>query len=145
MTRTTTAPPAPAGAKAPHPWLSRGVRLLRVLSVLALFDTLVQAALAGLFITGDVGLLDWHAANASVLGLLVVLEMVAGFMVWRPGRGPSGPFLLATGLLALVGVQQTLGESGVLAAHVPLGMTIFGIGAALTYWSFSHVNEGDPT
>ncbi|MET8030392.1 hypothetical protein [Streptomyces avermitilis] len=109
--------------------------------MLALFDTLLQAALAGLFITGDVGLLDWHAANASVLALLVALEAIAAFLVWRPGRGPIGPFLLAVGLLVLVGVQQAPGESRVLAGHVPLGMAIFGIGAALTYRSFSYAYE----
>ncbi|WP_369392359.1 hypothetical protein AB5J72_35835 [Streptomyces sp. CG1] len=141
MTQTTTPAPAPVEVATPHPWRRRAARLLRTLSVLALFDTLLQAALAGLFITGDVGLLDWHAANASVLALLVALEAIAAFLVWRPGRGPIGPFLLAAGLLLLVGVQQALGHSRMLGGHVPLGMAIFGIGAALTYWSFSYTHE----
>jgi hypothetical protein len=141
MTQTTTSTPAPAEAATPHPWRRRGIRILRALSVLALLDTLLQAALAGLFITGEVGLLDLHAANASVLALLVALEAIAAFLLWRPGRGPIGPFLLAVGLLVLVGVQQALGESRVLAGHVPLGMAIFGIDAALTYWSFSYAYE----
>jgi heme A synthase len=143
MNRTMTRDPARVAVTAPPPWQQRGARLLRVLSVLALFDTLVQAALAGLFITGDVGLLDWHGVNASVLALLVALEAGAAFLVWRPGRGPAGPFLLALGLLVLVGVQQALGAARVIAGHVPLGMAIFGLGAALTYWSFSSAPRGD--
>ncbi|MFF8946703.1 hypothetical protein ACF1A5_31495 [Streptomyces sp. NPDC014864] len=118
--------------------------LLRALSVLALFDTLIQAALAGLFITGDVAFLDWHAANASVLALIVALEAITAYLVWRPGRGPIGPFLLAVGLVLLVGAQQALGESRMLGGHVPLGMAIFGIGAVLAYWSFSSAHEGGP-
>ncbi|MFJ9105825.1 hypothetical protein ACIRJM_46165 [Streptomyces sp. NPDC102405] len=72
MTQTTTPAPAPVEVATPHPRRRRGIRLLHALSVLALFNTLLQAALAGL--------LDWHAANASVLALLVALEAIAALL-----------------------------------------------------------------
>ncbi|MFG2648496.1 hypothetical protein [Streptomyces sp. NPDC048436] len=129
----------------PRPWLRKGLAVLRVSAALLVIDTLVQAALAGLFITGDVRLLDWHAANAQVLSLLAFVATAAAGLVWRPGRGPVGPFLLGAGLLVLIGVQQALGESRLLGGHVPLGMAIFGLVAALTYWAFTCVYGSDST
>lgn len=40
-------------------------------------------------------------------------------------------------LVALVSVQQGLGEARVLAGHMPLGMTVFGGATALTYRAFT--------
>ncbi|MCX2183871.1 hypothetical protein KV205_25550 [Streptomyces sp. SKN60] len=44
------------------------LHVLRASAALLLLDTLLQAALAGLFVTGDLDLLAWHAANAELLG-----------------------------------------------------------------------------
>ncbi|MFI1657829.1 hypothetical protein ACH4ZU_23350 [Streptomyces sp. NPDC020472] len=110
---------------------------LRVLSVLFLLDTLLQAALAGLFVTGDVALLTWHAANAQLLSGLAVLECAATVLVWRAAHRSGWPVLLAVVLVAVVGVQHDLGEARELGGHVPLGMTIFGIAVALAYWAFA--------
>ncbi|MFI1972054.1 hypothetical protein [Streptomyces cinnamoneus] len=58
------------------PW-----RALRVVAVLVLLDTLAQAALAGLFVTGDLDLLTWHAANAGVLSALTVVQTAVALVV----------------------------------------------------------------
>lgn len=116
----------------------RPSRLLRVVSVLVLLDTLVQAALAGLFVTGDLDLLAWHAANAGVLSGLTVAQTVAAALVWRAERGPWRPVAAGAALVALVSVQRGLGEARVLAGHMPLGMAVFGCATALTYWAFAH-------
>ncbi|MBC2876947.1 MULTISPECIES: hypothetical protein [Streptomyces] len=114
------------------------MRVLRAAAVAVLLDTLVQAALAGLFVTGDLDLLAWHAANAGVLSALTVVETVAALVVWRWLRAPGWPAAVSAGLVVLVGVQRGLGEARALAGHMPLGMAVFGCSTALAYWAFSH-------
>ncbi|WP_030410717.1 hypothetical protein [Streptomyces sp. NRRL S-1448] len=113
------------------------MRLLRGTAMLVLLDTLVQAALAGLFVTGDLDLLAWHAANAGVLSALTVIQTVLAVVVWRRLRGPGWPAATSAALVALVSVQQWLGEARVLAGHIPLGMAVFGCATVLTYWAFT--------
>lgn len=114
------------------------LRVLRVVAVLVLLDTLAQAALAGLFVTGDLDLLTWHAANAGVLSALTVVQTVAALVVWRAARGPLWPAVASAVLVVLVSVQRGLGEARILAGHMPLGMAVFGCAAALTCWAFAH-------
>ncbi|GGP53121.1 hypothetical protein [Streptomyces abikoensis] len=114
------------------------LRLLRATAVLVLLDTLAQAALAGLFVTGDLDLLAWHAANAGVLSALTVLEAMAALLVWRRLRGPHWPVVASVVLVALVSAQRGLGEARVLAGHIPLGMAIFGCATALACWAFTN-------
>lgn len=114
------------------------MRMLRLVAVLVLLDTLVQAALAGLFVTGDLDLLTWHAANAGALGALSVVQTVAALAVWRVMRGPRWPTVASAVLVAMVSAQQGLGEARILAGHLPLGMAVFGCAAALTCWVFTH-------
>jgi hypothetical protein len=55
--------------------------------------------------------------------------------------------LLTVVLIAVISVQHGLGESRELGGHIPLGMTIFGIATALTYWAFTSpraAREGEP-
>lgn len=92
------APPAPASSARRWP-----IRLLRATTVLFLLDTLFQAALAGLFVTGDVGLLAWHAANAQILTAPVVVQAIAAGETWRPLRGPWWPLALSCRRRSLVG------------------------------------------
>ncbi|MEU3778820.1 hypothetical protein AB0F11_37585 [Streptomyces sp. NPDC032472] len=114
------------------------VTLMRATAVLVLLDTLAQAALAGLFVTGDLDLLAWHSANADILAALTLLQTAAVAVVWRRLGGPAWPLAASIALAALVGSQQALGEARVLAAHMPLGMTIFGGAAAMVCWTFTY-------
>ncbi|MGW1056320.1 hypothetical protein [Streptomyces sp. NPDC002521] len=115
--------------------------LLRTTSLLFVFDTLVQAALAGLFITGDVGFLDLHAANAQLLATLALVEAVAALLVWRSMRGPAWPFGVAVGLVVLVGAQMGLGAARMLGGHVPLALGVFGVGVALSCWACTYKGQ----
>ncbi|MFF7752770.1 hypothetical protein ACFZCP_26805 [Streptomyces sp. NPDC007971] len=116
----------------------RALTVLRVASVAFLFDTLLQAALAGLFITGDVRFLDLHAANAQLLAALSVLEAVAALVVWRSLKGPAWPFTTAVGLVVLVAAQMGLGAARMLGGHVPLALAVFGAGTVLAWWSCTY-------
>ncbi|MGP3770656.1 hypothetical protein ACTWJ8_07420 [Streptomyces sp. SDT5-1] len=128
------APPRPASSGRAD-WARFGGSCLRILSVLLVLDVLLQAALAGLFVTGDVSLLAWHAANAQVVGLLAVLVCGAAVLVWRAGRRSGWPALLGAVLVAAVLLQHGLGESRELGGHLPLGMTVFGLATVLAYWA----------
>ncbi|MGW1106819.1 hypothetical protein [Streptomyces sp. NPDC002540] len=113
------------------------LHLLRTAAVLVLLDTLAQAALAGLFVTGDLDLLTWHSANANALAALTLIQAAAALLVrWRLA-GPLWPIGASVLLAVLVGAQQALGEARILAGHLPLGMTIFGLATALTYWAWT--------
>ncbi|WP_189956765.1 hypothetical protein [Streptomyces alanosinicus] len=115
--------------------------LLRTIALLFVFDTLLQAALAGLFITGDVRFLDLHVANAQVLAALVLVEAVAALLVWRSMKGPAWPFALAVGLVVLVGVQMWLGAARLVGGHVPLALGVFGAGVALACWACTYKDQ----
>ncbi|MEV5375794.1 hypothetical protein AB0L26_07405 [Streptomyces nondiastaticus] len=114
------------------PW-----HVLRAVAVLVLLDTLAQAALAGLFVTGDLDLLTWHAANAGVLSALAVVQTAAAVAVRRAAHGPLWPAAASAVLVLLVSAQQGLGEARVLAGHIPLGMAVFGCATALAYGAFT--------
>ncbi|MEU2712086.1 hypothetical protein [Streptomyces sp. NPDC007205] len=133
--------PSGRPAERPRAW---PLTLLRTTSLLFVLDTLLQAALAGLFITGDVGFLDLHAANAQVLAALVLVEAAAALLVWRSMRGPAWPFALTVGLLVLVGAQMGLGAARMLGGHIPLALGVFGVGVVLAYWACTYKHgEGD--
>lgn len=109
---------------------------LRVLATAHLAGVLGQAALAGLFVTGDVDLLTWHRNNGGFTHSLLYLQLVAAVLLWRPGRGPLWPALASAGIVAAETVQVVLGQSRVIALHFPLGMAIFGMSAVFTAWTW---------
>ncbi|WP_245764757.1 hypothetical protein [Nonomuraea jiangxiensis] len=109
---------------------------LRVLSTLHLAGVLGQAALAGLFVTGDVDLLAWHRNNGAVTHMLLYLQLLAAILLWRPGRGPLWPALAGLGLVVAETTQITLGQARILQLHFPLGMAIFGLSALFTAWTW---------
>ncbi|MFI7700267.1 hypothetical protein [Nonomuraea sp. NPDC049480] len=109
---------------------------LRALATAHLAGVLAQAALAGLFVTGDVDLLTWHRNNGGVTHSLLYLQLVAAILLWRPGRGPAWPALASLGIVVAETVQVMLGQDRVLALHFPLGMAIFGMSAVFTGWTW---------
>ncbi|MFI9845794.1 hypothetical protein ACIHFD_52830 [Nonomuraea sp. NPDC051941] len=129
-----TASPSP-----PPGWI---VWSLRVLATGHLAGVLGQAALAGLFVTGDVDLLAWHQNNAGFTHGLLYLQLVAAVLLWRPGRGPGWPAPASLGLVALETAQVALGQWRVLGLHFPIGMAIFGLSAVFTVWTWRAYRHG---
>lgn len=117
----------------PRGWI---VWSLRVTATGHLAGVLVQAALAGLFVTGDVDLLAWHRDNAGYTHALLYLQLVAAVLLWRPGRGPGWPALAGVGLVVLETAQVGLGQARIIAGHFPLGVAIFGLSAVFTAWTW---------
>lgn len=98
---------------------------------------LVQAALAGRYLSGGFDAISIHSANAGFVALLGWAQLVAAALLWRPGRGPAWP-LGASLLICFAEVMQIgAGFSRDLGLHVPLGVTLFGATAVLTGWAWN--------
>ena len=115
--------PAPVGVR--RPALARAMSLVLWLLAVSL---LAQVIFAGLFLDGHDAWRDWHAANGMVLlPLLALVQVVLAVLVWRPGGGPGWPAIASVGLLVAVVLQNVIGQAGLLAVHVPLGVAIVGL------------------
>jgi hypothetical protein len=100
---------------------------LRLLALLVF----AQAVFAGLFLDGNAVWRQWHAVNGMLLiPLLALLAVVLAVVLWRSG-GPGWIALASLALLLAIIVQNTMGQSGQVAVHVPLGVAILGLVGAL--------------
>jgi hypothetical protein len=122
----------------PAPLCGRRSALARAMSLvlwLVAVSLIAQVIFAGLFLDGHDAWRDWHAANAMVLLPLLALVQavlaVLAVLVWRPGRRPGWPAIASVGLLGAVVLQNVIGQAGLLAVHVPLGVAIVGLVGAL--------------
>lgn len=115
--------PAPVGVR--RPALARAMSLVLWLLAVSL---LARVIFAGLFLDGHDAWRNWHAANGMVLlPLLALVQVVLAVVVWRPGRGPGWPAIASVGLLVAILLQIAMGQAGLLAVHVPLGVAIVGL------------------
>ncbi|WP_211588847.1 hypothetical protein [Allorhizocola rhizosphaerae] len=112
-------------------WTLRGLVLANAILVL------LQPVLAGLFVTGDVGMLRLHAMVAGFLTVTAFLQFVAAILVWRPGRGPGWPIWASLGFFLAVEVQGALGYARAVGAHIPAGVLLFGftVVMVMAVWS----------
>jgi hypothetical protein len=109
---------------------------IRAISVLVLLQVLIQAGLAGGFVTGDVGLLGLHSANAVLLVLTSGALLPATILLVRPGRGPWWPIVVSIVLWWAIVFQVGLGFARLVGLHIPIGVAIMGLIAAFTWWAF---------
>lgn len=113
------------------------VWLFRILVLLTAVLVFLQPISAGLFVTGDVGMLGLHSAGHIFISLALMLQIVAGILVWRPGRGPSWPIWTTLGLFFLIEIQAGFGFARMLALHIPLGVLTFGLAVAMLIAAWS--------
>jgi hypothetical protein len=106
-------------------------RPLRVIVLLHAALVLAQAAFAGQFIAGDAAWVRVHEANAGIIHLVALVQLVVAVLVWRPGRGPGWPALASLALLLAEEFQMGFGYARMLGLHVPLGVAIFGLTVAM--------------
>ncbi|MEU4217501.1 hypothetical protein [Actinoplanes sp. NPDC026623] len=114
------------------------IAVIRALTLILLLQVLAQAALAGGFVTGNVSLLGLHSANAILLVLTSAALLPATILLVRPGRGPWWPIAFSAGLWVAIVLQVGLGFARLVGLHIPLGMTVMGLTAALNWWAFSY-------
>ena len=101
--------------------------LFRITVTVAAVVAFLQAVLAGEFLAGHFGMLAMHRDNSTVAVVAALVMVVAGVLLWRPGRGPWWPAVAAAVVLVAEVVQAFLGYSRVLSLHVPLGVLIVAV------------------
>ncbi len=99
---------------------------LRTLVLLLAVLVFLQPVLAGMFVTGSVGMLELHSANHVLILFVLLLQIAAAILVWRPGRGPAWPIWASVAYLLLVEVQAGFGFARQLIPHFPMGVLLFG-------------------
>jgi hypothetical protein len=110
--------------------------VLRVMAVLHALAVLAQPVLAGSYLSGDVDALTIHSINANVASGFGVFQLVAAIVfVWK-GRGRQWAIWTSLGIALAEEVQIGLGFEGLLAAHIPLGVSIVALQILLTVWLF---------
>ena len=121
--------PTPTGRFGPASWF-------RWVAVMTATLVMVQALLAGRGWFVEVGLIEVHGWVGNATFLAAIALLVAAFAAWRRGALGRGVVILSGLLLVLVVAQLGLGYSGRESAaaaswHVPNGVLIFGLSAAL--------------
>ncbi len=112
----------------------RSLLALRIAALLTAAVLLLQPVLAGSYLTGDVGALGTHEANAHAVTTLTFAQLVAALVyVWR-GHGRWWPAALTAVLLAAAETQVFLGYGQNLLVHVPLGVGLVLVQILFTCW-----------
>ncbi|WAL63877.1 hypothetical protein ORV05_23140 [Amycolatopsis cynarae] len=119
-------------------WLFRGT-----LCLLA-FDAVLQAVLAGRFLSGAYPMLNLHQLNATSVGVLSFVDIVVAVAAWRACRGPGSLALASVVLSAAIVAQIALGFRRVLGLHIPLGVTVIGLACWLALWVCTHQPQDRP-
>lgn len=125
---------APAAVQQVPGW---AVWFLRVSALFVAVFVFVQPVLAGLFVTGEVGMLGLHSVNANLIALLVIVQAVAAILLWRPGRGPAWPIWISIAYLVLIEAQAGFGYARLVALHIPFGVALFGLAVAMLIGTWS--------
>lgn len=100
---------------------------LRVCGIIILIATIGQPLSAGLFVTGDVGMLLAHSIGSVVIFLGAAVYLVTGILAAR--RGIGNTYLWAgLGFTVVVLAQIAVGTFRVLWLHFPLGV-VMAVGA----------------
>ncbi|HEY8471522.1 MAG TPA: hypothetical protein VIL37_02675 [Natronosporangium sp.] len=127
--------PGTAGSKvpgaAPRPVPLALMRLVVTVHALAVFG---QPVLAGLFLDGADRLVQVHGANAILIGLLGLGQILAAILLRWPGRGPVWPVAVSVLLWFFEVLQTGFGFIRVLSLHVPLGVAIVATLLMLLIW-----------
>lgn len=130
-------PPGDERTGSRWPWV-----LLRITASLALAGMIGQAALAGGFLSGFYPALEGHARLGTATSVVIMLQAVVCIAVWKRGGGPSWPLRASIAQVVVAFALWPLGESRILALHLPVAVAL-GIGVAfVAVWSWRNWAPG---
>lgn len=133
-------PPSAQRTASFWPWVR-----LRITASLALVGMIGQATLAGGFLSGFYPALEGHARLGTATSVMIMLQAGASVAVWKRGGGTSWPLRASIAQFVVALVLWPLGESRILALHLPVAVAL-GIGVAfLAVWSWRHSAPGRGT
>jgi hypothetical protein len=110
---------------------------LRAALAAHLLAVLAQPVLAGMFLTGDVDAIDWHATNGVALAVVALLVVAAALGHTLAGRGGWWVLVAAVLLFLADGFQIDAGFERALEIHIPLGVAIVVSSVLLAAWSWT--------
>lgn len=116
---------------------------LRIVATLHVLSLLAQGVLAGLFVTGDVGMLELHEVNGHLASAWLFLQLVYVVLLWRPGRGPSWPIWATVMLTGIEQGQIGLGYAGDIGYHIPVAMLLIALSAMMAAWTWTGLTRRD--
>lgn len=134
MPETATAPQATRTSERVPEWAVWSLRILVLAVAILVFG---QPVLAGLFVTGDVGMLESHSMHATYLLTLAFFQIIAAILVWRPGGGPTWPIWASLAFFVIAELQAGFGYARLIAIHIPLGVALFGMSVLLVAGTWS--------
>lgn len=109
---------------------------LRVVIIAQAAALLVAASFAGQAVAAGGGpVAETHVMAGMVVHLVALVQIVLAVLVWRPGRGAGWPALASVALFVVGGLQHVTWMW--LGAHLPNGVLLFGLIAAVLIWSWS--------
>ena len=121
----------------PHPHLI----ILRTAATILLSAVIAQAGWASALLGGAGDYLRHHQVGAWVT-LVVAIGSALVYLALRRSAGAVNVGLALAAAVAVT-VQFTLGELGVRAWHIFLGILTVGLVTALTSWTYRHVLPED--
>jgi hypothetical protein len=113
------------------------IKQLRILSTVLLGFAIGQAGLGSGYLDGVAVLLIAHVTNAFAVLVLTVLSAIFGFNYRRAG-GPGWAFFLPLAMVAMVGIQITLGFAGLRGVHVFWGVLYLCAATAFCSYTWRH-------
>ncbi|MEW2490703.1 hypothetical protein [Streptomyces sp. NPDC048411] len=106
-------------------------RLFRAAVTIHTVAAFGQPVFAGVYLTGEIGGLDWHAQGANLVFSLGLLQAAVGGAASRRMRR-LWPLAVSVLIFAAETGQYTAGLSGLLWVHIPLGVMIIAALAVLS-------------
>ena len=113
------------------------IKQLRILSTVLLGFAIAQAGLGSGYLDGVAVLLIAHVTNAFAVLVLTVLSAIFGFNYRRAG-GPGWAFFLPLAMVAMAGIQITLGFAGLRGFHVFWGVLYLCAATAFCSYTWRH-------
>ncbi len=117
-----------------EPGPQKTLNVLRTVAVLHALTVIVQPMLAGSYLSGEVDAIDIHELNAHVASGLSVIQLIAAIVYVWAGRGRPWALYASLGIVLAEQVQVGFGYSGLVAVHLPLGVSIVVTQVLLTVW-----------
>jgi hypothetical protein len=108
-----------------------GLRLVAVTHAIAIC---LQPILAGVYLNGSGGALRIHEPVGMAVGTIALIQLLVATIWWRSGGRLAAP-LVSLLVLAGEGNQVSLGYSGDLAFHLPLGIALVTTAVIFAFWT----------
>lgn len=114
-------------------WTVWVLRVVITITAVLMFD---QAVFAGQFLSGVYPALAIHRDMSSVTMVFALLTVVAAVLARWPGHGARWPIVASVALLVLTALETFAGYIALVGLHIPLGVTVIMMTAALAVWAW---------